>query len=263
MRERLSGRLMRIMRRQWHDGEGGPQGRDGDREADGEGQGRTLDWTAAQARLAPVRHRWDLAILCNLDETQGRRPADLLAAVNSQAGVGRALSPQVLSGRLRELEHSGYVRHEDLTLTPLNRVYYLLPPGQALISHLSLILRLGGSSGLQQPSSTGRYRVNRTAPPAVNCDPRRSLPGHGPHREFKTVFRTDRGLACLPCREIQSDSGAPASSSSEAALRYRLRAASLLSASDPASHARSPRALSVAMNGRASGRVAAPAGSLS
>ena len=105
--------------------------------ADVEGEAcRVLDWHAVQAQLGPVRHRWDLAILCHLIKAAGRRPADLLVAINSEAKDGRQLSPQVLSGRLRELERDGYVRHEDLSLMPLHRVYYLQPPGQALISDL-------------------------------------------------------------------------------------------------------------------------------
>ncbi len=105
--------------------------------ADVEGEAcRALDWRAVQAQLSPVRHRWDLAILCHLNDAVGRRPADLLAAINSEAVDGRQLSPQVLSGRLRELERGEYVRHEDLSVMPLHRLYYLEPPGQALISDL-------------------------------------------------------------------------------------------------------------------------------
>jgi DNA-binding HxlR family transcriptional regulator len=141
VRGTLFARLLRLVRRHARDGEDGARARAGDRSAKRENQRNTLDWKAAQERLGPVRHRWDLAILCNLDDGAGRRPADLLAAVNSQAGAGRQLSPQVLSGRLRELQQGGYVRHEDFSLTPLNRVYYLLPPGRALIADLSLILR--------------------------------------------------------------------------------------------------------------------------
>jgi DNA-binding HxlR family transcriptional regulator len=91
----------------------------------------------------PVRHRWDLAILCNLDEATGCRPADLRATINAQAGPGRQLSPQVLSGRLRELEHDGYSRHEDVLVMPLHRAYYLMPPGQALIRDLAKVIRPG------------------------------------------------------------------------------------------------------------------------
>ena len=107
------------------------------------GQRGALDWREVQARLGPVRHRWDLAILCNLDQAAGCRPADLLAAINAQAGAGRQLSPQVLSGRLRQLEHGGYIRHEDLSLMPLHRVYYLQSPGQRLIEDLSGIVQPG------------------------------------------------------------------------------------------------------------------------
>ena len=100
----------------------------------------------AQARLGPVQRRWDLAILCNLDETKGFRPADILAAINSQAGTGRYLSPQVLSGRLRDLEQNGYIRHVDLSAMPLHRVYYLQPPGQALLGDLARIIGPGHSA---------------------------------------------------------------------------------------------------------------------
>ena len=110
---------------------GGPDG--------SQAQSRALDWRAVLTRLAPVRHRWDLAILCNLREDTGCRPADLLAAINVQSGAGRQLSPQVLSGRLRMLEHDGYVRHEDLSVMPLHRAYYLQPLGQALLADLSRI----------------------------------------------------------------------------------------------------------------------------
>lgn len=122
-------------------------------------QRRALNWRQVQARLGPVRHRWDLAILCNLHETAGRRPADLLAAINSQAEAGRQLSPQVLSGRLRELEQNGYIRHQDLSVIPLNRVYFLQPPGQALLDDLSRITSRPPSCGAArlaaEPSARG------------------------------------------------------------------------------------------------------------
>jgi DNA-binding HxlR family transcriptional regulator len=104
-----------------------------------------LDWRKAQAQLEPVRHRWDLAVLCNLDMDVGCRPADILAAVNVQAEAGRRLSPQVLSGRLRELERGGYISHEDLSVMPLNRVYFLEPPGARLIADLLVIIRSPGA----------------------------------------------------------------------------------------------------------------------
>ena len=118
---------------------------------------RALDWRAVQAQLGPVRHRWDLAILCHLDDTVGCRPAELLAAINSEAENGRQLSPQVLSGRLRELERTGYVRHEDLSVMPLHRLYYLQPPGQALISDLLRIATPAQPTGVGQDQSAS-YR---------------------------------------------------------------------------------------------------------
>ena len=104
-------------------------------------QGRALDWRGALAQLGPVRRRWDLAILCNLREDAGCRPKELLEAINGQAGAGRQLSPQVLSGRLRTLEQDGYIRHEDVSVMPLHRRYYLRPPGLELISDLAGIIR--------------------------------------------------------------------------------------------------------------------------
>jgi EmrB/QacA subfamily drug resistance transporter len=102
--------------------------------------GAHLDWRLVQARLDPLKHKWDLAILCNLEVGSGCRPKDLLVLINAQAGTERQLSPQVLSGRLRHLEQSGYVRHVDLSVMPLHRTYYLQPPGKALIMDLARII---------------------------------------------------------------------------------------------------------------------------
>jgi hypothetical protein len=49
-------------------------------------QHHALGWRTVQEQLRPVRHKWGLAILCNLGEADGRRPADLVAAINCQAG---------------------------------------------------------------------------------------------------------------------------------------------------------------------------------
>jgi DNA-binding HxlR family transcriptional regulator len=118
-----------------------------------------LDWRAVQEVLEPVRPRWDLAILCNLDEQIPRRTADLLTAINTQTRSRpqaaperrvraeprehidrrrhRKLSPQVLSERVRSLEGRGYIRHQDLSRLPIVRVYILLPKGRRLIEVLS------------------------------------------------------------------------------------------------------------------------------
>jgi DNA-binding HxlR family transcriptional regulator len=157
VRERRRGKLLGRVR--WPargDGDDGPGGEELDGVEESKEQRRALDWRMVQARLGPVRHRWDLAILCNLDEAAGCRPADLLAAINSQAGTGRQLSPQVLSGRLRDLEHNGYLRHVDLSVMPLHRVYYLQPPGQGLLSDLSRIIRPGTACAAGQPSVIGK-----------------------------------------------------------------------------------------------------------
>jgi DNA-binding HxlR family transcriptional regulator len=98
-----------------------------------------LDWRDVMTRLDPVRRRWDLAILANLGQDAGLRPADLLAAINGQAGPGQQLSPQVLSGRLRQLEETGYVRHAEISRIPRRRNYWLLPRGRLLIEDLGAI----------------------------------------------------------------------------------------------------------------------------
>src|ERR1035441_8397750 len=125
------------------DWRGGVRGRGGaeSREERGEAAARAaagdrespLDWRDVMTRLDPVRRRWDLAILANLRQDAGRRPADLLAAINGQAGPGQQLSPQVLSGRLRRLEETGYVRHAEISRIPRRRSYWLLPRGRLLI----------------------------------------------------------------------------------------------------------------------------------
>ena len=145
MRPRQSERRPGLIRWLTRSGAEGAPGKSGGKAASGkakeyDGQRGALDWRIALARLGPVRHRWDLAILCNLEESAGRRPADLLLTINSQTGSGRQLSPQVLSVRLRELERDGYVRHQDLAVMPLHRVYYLQRRGQTLIRDLSRII---------------------------------------------------------------------------------------------------------------------------
>jgi DNA-binding HxlR family transcriptional regulator len=100
--------------------------------------GSLLDWRDILTRLAPVRHRWDLAILTNL-EGGTDRPADLLQMINGQAGTGQQLSPQVLSGRLRRLEEAGYVGHAEISRIPRRRRYWLRPRGRRLLDALSVL----------------------------------------------------------------------------------------------------------------------------
>jgi DNA-binding HxlR family transcriptional regulator len=100
--------------------------------------GSLLDWRDILARLAPVRHRWDLAILANL-EGGIDRPADLLQVINGQARTGQQLSPQVLSGRLRRLEEAGYVGYAEISRIPRRRSYWLQPRGRRLLDALSVL----------------------------------------------------------------------------------------------------------------------------
>ena len=136
--KRCGGLLARVRwtagSRQDGPGDGRPAARDGERRC-------ALDWREAQVQRGPGRHRGDLAVLCNLAADDGRRPSQILAAINAQAEAARQLSPQVLSGRLRELEQDGYVRHVDFSIMPLHRVYYLQPTGQRLIADLDSIIR--------------------------------------------------------------------------------------------------------------------------
>jgi DNA-binding HxlR family transcriptional regulator len=97
-----------------------------------------LDWRAVLTRLAPVRRRWDLAILATLDRDIGI-PADLLEVINGQAGNGQQLSPQVLSGRLRRLQETGYVGYAEISRIPRRRRYWLLPRGRHLLDALTVL----------------------------------------------------------------------------------------------------------------------------
>ncbi len=100
--------------------------------------GSPLDWRTVLARLAPVRRRWDLAILASLDRGIGS-PAGLLEVINGQAGSGPRLSPQVLSGRLRRLEEAGYVGYAEVSRIPRRRRYWILPRGRRLLDALTML----------------------------------------------------------------------------------------------------------------------------
>ena len=130
-------------------GDGRPAARGGERP-------RVLDWQKAQTQLGPVRTVWDLGILANLDANDGCRPKDLLAAINAQA-KGRHLYPQVLSGRLRELEERGYISHEDLSVIPLIRIYHLKPSGRRLIADIFSIVR-PAPGDCDEDSAAGGHR---------------------------------------------------------------------------------------------------------
>jgi len=155
VRERRSEGLLALVRRAGRSSTGGAAARH--RAGEPSAVYGQLDWQKAQEQLGPVRPRWDLAILSNLDPETGRRPKDVLAAVNAQAETEHILSPQVLSARLRCLEQDGYVRHADSSAAPLRRVYYLLPPGTRLINDLLAIVGpAGGNRGGATTSARGR-----------------------------------------------------------------------------------------------------------
>jgi DNA-binding HxlR family transcriptional regulator len=133
---------------------GGQVKPDGGRHAPEPGQ--ALDWTGILARLDLARHRWDLGILANLDEDDGRQTAELLARVNRQAGGRHRLTPQVLSVRLRALEARGFIRHADRSRLPLVRVYMLQPPGRERLRALSGLASWDESQPDRRARAAGR-----------------------------------------------------------------------------------------------------------
>ena len=96
-----------------------------------------MDRQNLRNRLAPVRRRWDLAVLANLaDSDGGTRPADLIKAINAQSADGH-IGWKVLEDRLRQLEASGYVARREVPHVPRETRYRLLPLGRRLITALS------------------------------------------------------------------------------------------------------------------------------
>ena len=90
-------------------------------------------------RLAPLRTRWDLALLANLAGSDAPvRPVDLINAVNAQSGDGQ-LSWKVMEDRLRHLEASGYIARREVPHGPRESWYWLLPRGDRLLSALELL----------------------------------------------------------------------------------------------------------------------------
>jgi len=67
-----------------------------------------VNWQDLMNRLAPLRRRWDLAVLANLAAGTAR-PKDLIGAINAQASDGRRISWKVLNDTLRRLEGSGHI----------------------------------------------------------------------------------------------------------------------------------------------------------
>ena len=98
-----------------------------------------MDWQSLRDTLAPLRMRWDLAVLANLADGDGAlRPTDLIEAINAQSS-GRQISWKVLEERLKQLEGTGYIARQEVSRIPREIRYRLLPPGRRLISAAILL----------------------------------------------------------------------------------------------------------------------------
>jgi DNA-binding HxlR family transcriptional regulator len=104
--------------------------------------GTEVDWqglTSLMGRLAPLRGRWDVAILASLGpDESGTRPGDLLELVNAQVPGGR-LSWKVMEETLRRLEGWGYVGRREISRSPRESRYWLLPPAGQLMEALEVL----------------------------------------------------------------------------------------------------------------------------
>jgi len=98
-----------------------------------------VDWQNLRDRLAPLRSRWDLAVLANLADSDGPvRPADLIKAINAQSGDGQ-ISWKVAEARLRRLQAAGYIARREVRHVPRETRYWLLPRGRRLITALAML----------------------------------------------------------------------------------------------------------------------------
>lgn len=97
-----------------------------------------MNWRHLMMVLAPVRGRWDLAVLANLEQ-RATRPGDLIEAINTQAGNadGHRISWKVLIDTLRRLEEEGHVGHREVSRLPRETRYWLLPSGRRLVAALN------------------------------------------------------------------------------------------------------------------------------
>jgi DNA-binding HxlR family transcriptional regulator len=98
-----------------------------------------VDWQNLMRRLAPLRTRWDVALLASMADGNGPvRPVDLINAINAQSDDGQ-LSWKVMEARLRRLEAYGYIARREVPHGPRESRYWLLPPGRRLLSALDLL----------------------------------------------------------------------------------------------------------------------------
>ena len=98
-----------------------------------------MDWQNLIRRLAPLRTRWDVALLANMAGSDTPvRPVDLINAINAQSDDGQ-LSWKVMEDRLRRLEASGYIARREVPHGPRESRYWLLPRGDRLLRALDLL----------------------------------------------------------------------------------------------------------------------------
>jgi DNA-binding HxlR family transcriptional regulator len=98
-----------------------------------------VDWQNLIRRLAPLRTRWDVALLANMAGSDAPvRPVDLINAINAQTDDGQ-LSWKVMEDRLRHLEASGYIARREVPHGPRESRYWLLPRGDRLLRALDLL----------------------------------------------------------------------------------------------------------------------------
>ena len=97
-----------------------------------------MDWQHLTDQLAPLRRRWDVAVLASLADG-ARRPAELIHVINSDVSGGRAVGWKVLNDTLRRLEASGYVARRQVPGVPRETWYWLCPPGQRLMCALAVL----------------------------------------------------------------------------------------------------------------------------
>lgn len=120
--------------------------------------GGGVNWQLVLDVLTPVRPRWDLAILANL-EAGPVRPADLLREVNAQAGIRPPLTSKVLHDTLRRLIDEGYVRRREVARFPREVLYELTGTARRLLAELDLLAARyapGVPGGGQQAQAPGR-----------------------------------------------------------------------------------------------------------
>jgi DNA-binding HxlR family transcriptional regulator len=113
-----------------------------------------VNWQVLMGWLAPLRRRWDLAVLANL-AAGIERPGDLIEAINAQATDGRRIGWKVLTDTLRWLEARGYVIRQEIPGVPRETRYWLREPGRQLVRAVALLDAWYGSQG---PGSPGPAR---------------------------------------------------------------------------------------------------------